>query len=346
MEVVIGVDVHKRTHTMVAVDELGRKVGQKTVAATSQGHASAKRWARAKFGDDLVWGIEDCRGLTGRLERDLLDEGFRVVRVPPLLMSQVRASSREPGKSDPIDALAVARAVLREPDLPLAFHNPMSMELQQLVRRREDLVSIRTATINRLVGRVHQLDPEKQTPNWKCSGHRARLATWLTTQEGLVAELALDELSDIERITSSMHDLEVRICERVRSAAPHLLELQGCGELTAATIIAEVADIGRFKSEAAFARYAGVAPVPHWSAEPRFRLGPVRIGNRQLNKAIHRIALTQIWRGGPGKDYFQRRLAEGTTAPRALRSLKRHITRVIFNRLRTTNGAPRELKVE
>jgi transposase len=346
MEVVIGVDVHKRTHTVVAVDHLGRKLGQKTIATTSRGHASASRWARAKFGDDLVWGVEDCRGLTGRLERDLLDEGFRVVRVPPQLMSHVRASSREPGKSDPIDALAVARAVLREPDLPLAFHNPVSWELQQLVRRRDDLVGIRTATINRLVGRIHQLDPEKKTPDWSCRGHRSRLATWLATQDGLVAELALDELRDIERSTSSMHDLEVRIGERVRSAAPYLLELQGCGELTAATIIAEVADISRFKSEAAFARYAGVAPVPHWSAEPRFRLGPGRIGNRRLNRAIHRISLTQIWRGGPGKDYFQRRLAEGTAGPRALRSLKRHIARVVFNRLRANTGSTPELKVD
>lgn len=175
MEVVVGVYAPKRTHTVVAVDQLGRKLGQKTIATTSRGHASATRWVRSKFGGDIVWGVEDCRGLTGRLERDLIDEGFRVVRVPPHLMSRVRASSREPGKSDPIDALAVARAVLREPDLPLASHNPVSMELQQLVRRRDDLVNIRTGTINRLLGRVHQLDPEQKTPNWRCSGQRAEL---------------------------------------------------------------------------------------------------------------------------------------------------------------------------
>lgn len=333
MEVIVGVDAHKRTHTVVAVDQLGRKLGQKTIATTSQGHASATRWARSKFGSDIVWGVEDCRGLTGRLERDLIDEGFRVVRVPPHLMSRVRASSREPGKSDPIDALAVARAVLREPDLPLSSHNPVSMELQQLVRRRDDLVNIRTATINRLLGRVHQLDPEQKTPNWRCSGQRVELAAWLSTQTGLVAELALDEMRDIDAASRSMHELELRIGKRVREVAPGLLALQGCGELTAATIIGEVADISRFRSEAAFARYAGVAPIPHWSGEPAVRMGPARRGNRQLNKAIHRIAVTQVRRGGPGKDYFERRIAEGLPRPRALRSLKRRITRVLFNRL-------------
>ena len=159
--VVVGADVHKRTHTFVAVDEVGRKLAEKVVVATSAGHAEAVMWVRERFGAEVVWGIEDCRHLSARLERDLLTAGQQVVRVPPKLMAQTRASARTRGKSDPIDALAVARAVLREPDLPVACHDEVSRELKLLVDRREVLVAQRTAMINRLRWRVHELDPER-----------------------------------------------------------------------------------------------------------------------------------------------------------------------------------------
>lgn len=181
--VVVGADVHKRTHTFVAVDEVGRKLGQVTVDATTKGHRKAVAWARGQFGQDLTWGIEDCRHLSARLERDLLDAGQSVVRVPPKLMALTRASARTRGKSDPIDALAVARAVLREPDLPVASHDEVSRELKILVDRRDDLVKHRTATINRLLWRVHELDPEMAPParSLDLAKHQNLLGAWLGT---------------------------------------------------------------------------------------------------------------------------------------------------------------------
>ena len=341
MDVVIGVDAHKNTHTLVAVDPLGRKLAQKTIATTSEAHAEAIRWARARFGTDVVWGVEDCRTLTARLERDLLAAGQRVVRVPPHLMSRSRASSRERGKSDPIDALAVARVVLREPDLPVARHDAVSMELRLLVDRREDLVRQRAATINRLLGRVHQLDPVWAKPrNWDYKRPREQLGAWLTTQEGLLAELARDEFEEIVRLSEGAEALARRIGERVRAAAPALLTLQGCGELTAAKIVAEVAGIERFKSEAAFARHIGVAPIPRWSGQTTRPLRPIRHGNRQLNTAVHRIAMVQITHDGPGRTYFHRRLNEGDSRQRALRSLKRRLARVVFNRMKVCRQTP------
>jgi transposase len=127
--VVVGADVHKRTHTFVAVDEVGKKLGETVVSATSSGHQQALRWARDRFGAEVVWAIEDCRHLSARLERDLLTAGQQVVRVQSKLMAQTRASARTRGKSDPIDALAVARGFLREPDLPIASHDGVSREL-------------------------------------------------------------------------------------------------------------------------------------------------------------------------------------------------------------------------
>ncbi|OBJ82207.1 transposase [Mycobacterium asiaticum] len=338
--VVVGADVHKRTHTFVAVDQAGRKLAEKTVKAITVGHAEVVMWAREQFGADVVWAIEDCRHLSARLERDLLALGQKVVRVPPKLMAQTRASARTRGKSDPIDALAVARGLLREPDLPVAAHDEVSRELKLLVDRREVLVAQRTATINRLLWRVHEIDPEHapKPRSLDLAKHRNILGRWLDTQSGIVAELARDELADVTRLTETINALAKRIGERVRKVAPVLLAMPGCGELTAAKLVGETAGVVRFKSEAAFARHAGVAPVPVWSGNTRGRVRLTRSGNRQLNAALHRIAVTQIRLDGLGQTYYRRRLAEGDSTPEALRCLKRRLARVVFNHLHSDHN--------
>ena len=316
--VVVGADVHKRSHTFVAVDEVGRKLGEKTVKATTAGHAEAVMWVRERFGSQVVWAIEDCRHLSARLERDVLTAGQQVVRVPSKLMAQTRASARTRGKSDPIDALAVARAALREPDLPVASHDEISRELKLLVDRREDLVAQRTSTINRLLWRVHELDPEHapKPRSLDLAKHRRLLGEWLAIQPGLVAELARDELADITRLTEAINALAKRIGDRVRTVAPTLLSMPGCGELTAAKLVGETAAVTRFKSEAAFARHSGVAPIPVWSGNTAGRVRMTRSGNRQLNAALHRIAA-------------------GDSNPEALRCLKRRLSRIVFGHLYT-----------
>jgi len=335
--VVVGADVHKRTHTFVAVDETGRKIGEKTVRAITAGHAEAVMWARELFGTQVVWAIEDCRHLSARLERDLLGLGQQVVRVPPKLMAQTRASARTRGKSDPIDALAVARGFLREPDLPVASHDELSRELKLLVDRREVLVAQRTATINRLLWRVHELDPQRapKARSLDLAKHRRILSDWLDTVDGLVAELARDELADIIRLTEAINALAKRIGQRVKQIAPVLLAMPGCGELTAAKLVGETAGITRFKSEAAFARHAGVAPVPVWSGNTAGRVRMTRSGNRQLNAALHRIAVTQIRLDGLGRTYYRHRLTTGDSTPEALRCLKRRLARVVYGHLHT-----------
>jgi transposase len=338
--VVVGADVHKHSHTFVAVDEVGRKIGEKTVRAITAGHAEAVMWARERFGNEVVWAIEDCRHLSARLERDLFGFGQKVVRVPPKLMAQTRASARTRGKSDPIDALAVARGFLREPDLPVASHDEVSRELKLLVDRREVLVAQRTATINRLRWRVHELDPERAPvpASLDRAKHRQLLGAWLATVPGLVAELARDELADITRLTEAINALAKRIGSRVRAVAPALLAVPGCAELTAAKLVGETAGVTRFKSEAAFARHAGVAPVPVWSGNTAGRVRMTRSGNRQLNAALHRIAVTQIRLEGPGQTYYRHRQASGDSTHEALRCLKRRLARVVFGHLHTDHN--------
>ena len=336
--VVVGTDVHKRTHTFVAADEVGRPLGEKVAAATTAGNQAAITWARAQFGEDLIWGIEDCRNLSARLERDLLAADQKVVRVAPKLMSNTRKSARTRGKSDPIDALAVAQAVLRNPDLPVAAHDEVSRELKLLVDRREDLVAQRTSTINRLRQRVHELEPAAE-PNLG-SMHRPKpceaLAAWLDNQSGLLAELAGDELADVIRLNQAIDVLAARIGERVQTVAPALLALPGCGELTAAKIVAETAGVSRFRSEAAFGAHTGTAPIPVWSGNTAGRVRLNRSGNRQLNAALHRIAITQLRiPGSAGQIYYRKRLAEGKATKEALRCLKRHLARAVYQRLHT-----------
>lgn len=298
---VVGADVHKCAHTFVAVDEVGRKLDEEIVNATTEGHRQAVRWARAQFGAELIWAVEDCRHLSARLERDLLAADQKVVRVPPKLMALTRKSARTRGKSDPIDALAVARAYLREPDLPVASHDEVSREPKLLVDRRDDLVAQRTSLINRLLWRVHELDPSRapKSASLNRTKHRQLLGDWLNNQPGLVAELARDELADITRLTEAINTLAKRIGERVRQVAAALLAMPGCGELTEANIIGETAGVTRFTSEAAFARHSGVTPIPVWSGNTAGQVRMTRSGNRQLNAALHRTAVprsaSQAW---------------------------------------------------
>jgi transposase len=337
--VMLGVDVHKDTHTIVATDEVGRQLGERVVRATDAGHRQLVGWARRQFPEGRTWAVEDCRHVSTRLERALLAAGERVLRVPPKLMAGARDSARTRGKSDPIDALAIARAALREPNLPIAEHDDLSRELKLLVDHREDLVGQRTRTINRLRWHLHELDPELD-PRARTLTRLAgldRVAGWLAKRpEGLVARLAAELVADIRALTVRVNALEREIAAQVEVVAPALLALPGCGALTAAKIVGETANPGRFRSEACFAMHAGTAPVPASSGRTqRHRLA--RGGNRQLNAALHRIAITQTRLSGSlGQVYYQRRRGNGDTKMEALRALKRRLARVVFGLLTPT----------
>lgn len=330
--VTIGADLHKRWHTAVAVDELGRKLAEKTVRATPAGHLELLTWGE-RFGDRR-WALEDCRHLTRRLEADLVRASEAVVRVSPKLMAGARRSSREPGKSDPIDALAVARAALREPDLPVARLDGPEREVRLLVDHRDDLVAERTRAQNRLRWHLHELFPgDEPSPRSLDRRHvLAALETRLAGQPGTVARIAAELVGRIRELTSAIDRLEREIATLVAGLAPTLIELQGCGSLTAAKLVGETAGIGRFRSAAAFARHDGTAPVPVWSGNvTRHRLS--RGGNRQLNVALHRIAITQLQRPGRGQDYLAKRLAAGDTKTEAIRALRRRLSDEVYRRM-------------
>src|SRR5450755_3140636 len=161
----IGVDPHKQTHSGVAVDPLGVQVAQRTVAARREGFGQLVEWAR-RLDDERVWVIEDVRHVSGGLERFLIDRGETVVRLPPRLMANARQDVRERGKSDPIDALAIARAALREgvDTLPTARLAGVELEIRLLGLHHERLVDTRTRLINELRWQLHDLWPDWEIP--------------------------------------------------------------------------------------------------------------------------------------------------------------------------------------
>jgi transposase len=342
--IVIGTDPHKRSHTAVALDaNKAVRLDALTVKAHDDGHGRLLDWAR-EIDDERVWAIEDCRHVSGGLERFLLRAGERVVRVAPKLMAGARKSARDFGKSDPLDADAVARAALREgvESLPQAQLSGPEREIALLLDHREDLVAERTRIQQRLRWLLHDIDPEieirerslgLQSTLKPLSRRLARMDQ--TTQVRICREL----VRRCSELSSRANELERELRPLVAAQAPQLLELPGCGTLTAAKVIAEVAGIERFRSDAKLAKLAGVAPLDASSGkQQRHRLN--RKGNRQLNLALHRIAVTQARVHSPARIYLARRESEGKTRKEALRALKRHLARRVHRLLSTASTEP------
>src|SRR5216684_7499129 len=330
--VTLGGDCHKRTHTLVAVDDNGQQVGAKTVSAVPAGHLEALDWARQW--PERRWALENCRHLSRGLETDLLLAGELVLQVSPKLMAGARRSARESGKSDPIDALAVARGALRESGLPVARLEGASREVKLLLDHRDDLVGERTRIQNRLRWHLHELEPGFDVPERSLDRKVVlkRVAKVLAVHRGIAAGIAVELLESVRDLTRRINELEADIEHRVGGLAPTLMNLSGCGALCAAKVVGEAAGVSRFRSRAAFAMNNGTAPVQASSGnQKRHRLN--RGGNRQLNVAMHRIAITQLSRPGPAKDYVAKRLAAGNTKTEAIRALKRRISDEVYRRL-------------
>ena len=332
--IVIGVDVHKHSLTAAAVDEVGRTLGEHSSAVQS---GELVGWARS-LGDERLWALEDCRHVSRGLEQLLLEAGERLVRVPPRLTAPARRRGRSRGKSDAIDALAVARAALREPGLDQPRpEEPLLRELKLLVDHRDDLVAERRRCQQRLRWHLHELDPSLAVP----LGALDR-ALWLErlgrrlarAEQTTQARIARELLGRCRALTREIVALERELQARTETLAPRLLELAGCGALSAAKLLCEIGPIERFRSDAQLARHAGVAPLEASSGKQRrHRLD--RGGNRQLNCALHRIAITQGRTYAPARAYLERKQSEGKSRREAIRCLKRQLARTVYTTLKS-----------
>jgi transposase len=331
--IVIGADTHKRTHALAVVDAgTGRQRGTRQIKAEEQGHLAALRWARG-LDDERVWAIEDCRHVSRRFEQALIAAGERVVRVAPHRMGASRRGEREPGKSDEIDALAIARAVVKDgvESFPTAYLDEAAMEIRLLSDHRKDLVAERTRVQNRLRWHLLELCPELERSLRRGSlaapRQLVRIDRRLRRLPGCArVRIAREQIAQLRVLTRQADALERELLALVKAHRPQLLAETGCGALTAALLIGRTAGAERFASDASFARQTGTAPIPCSSGQrDRHRLD--RGGDRQLNHALHVIAITRARHDPATQAYLARKEAEGKGKKGALRCLKRHLAR-------------------
>jgi transposase len=337
----IGIDTHKATLAACAIDELGRAVGEATFANNPPGHLAFIAWARSITPTAMI-GIEGSSSYGAPLAWAVQGAGLSVREVPPHLSRAERQRTRRPGKSDPGDALAIARVTARETNLPpIRLPDPTS-ELKLLLEAREDLVAETTRARNRLHAHLLALVPGygAKVVNLVAARHRSTVGRLLRGNTAVQAELARALLARLARLERETRTLTARIATRVEGHP--LLGLPGAVPITVARLIAVVGDVRRFRSADAFAALAGVAPIPASSGQvQRMRLN--RGGNRQLNRALYVIAVTQSRFHPPAKAYVARRMeADGKTWREAIRALKRLLVRPVFRLLVEGSVVPAE----
>jgi transposase len=334
--IVIGADTHKGSHALAAVDEgTGRVRGSREIKADDEGHLAAVRWARG-LDEERVWAIEDCRHVSRRLEQALLAAGERVVRVPPHRMGATRKGEREPGKSDEIDALAVARAVVKDgvEQFPVAYLNEQAMEIRLLCDHRNDLIAERTRTVNRLRWHLLTLCPELERSLKRGALNKARELDRVDRRlrklsTGARVRIAHEQVSRLRTLNRQIDQLEAELRELVKVHRPELLAELGCGAVVAAILIGHTGGVKQFRKHSSFGLQTGTAPIPCSSGQrTQHRLN--RGGDRQLNHALHIIAVTRAQRDPATQEYLARKEAEGKTKKAALRCLKRHLARRFY----------------
>ncbi len=332
--VVVGVDPHADTLAAAAIDAAGVVVWEATVPNTTQGV-----WGliEAAGNGGRRWGIEGT-GTFGRLLCDeLLSRGARVLEVPTRLTARLRRRSGY-AKTDPIDAAAIARAVLGDTLGPVR-HHPVVEALRVLVRQRETLVTAQVQATNRIRSRLRELDPDRarELPRLRSRATLASLTEVVTHDanphhQALALTIRLEAAEALERI-KRIKQLETEIRHTLPDPGHRLMTITGIGLIGAATIIANTGDITRFPTDGHYATYAGTAPLDASSGrQQRHRLN--RWGNRTLNRVIHTAIVTQLQHRAEAHHHITRRLAEGSTKPEAIRTAKRHLTRRIYRLLK------------
>jgi transposase len=339
--VTIGIDAHKRSLAVCLVDELGRELTQREFANESGAHRALLAWAGKLAPGERRFGIEGS-GWVGRgVACFLLARGEQVVDVRGSLTDRQRRRLRGGGKSDPRDALAIARVTARE-ELPPARPDSPERDLKLLCDYRRQLTAERTRTANRLHVDLVSLCPGYQhaIPRLDAPARLEAAERLLASETALQASLARRRIETLRRLDAEITELEREIKQRVETIGSGLPRLVGIGSLVAASIIGEVGDVRRIANKAGFARMNGTAPIPASSGQTqRHRLN--RGGNRRLNHALHMMALTQARHDPRARTYLERRRAEGRTRRDALRALKRHLSDVVYQQLRHDAGLTR-----
>lgn len=333
--ITIGVDAHKRVHVAVVLNEAGVELGHWRGGNSPSGWQSLAVWA-SSFGIDRRWGVEGAWGYGRGLAQHLVDGAETVYEVNARWTAAGRRRARKPGKSDLLDARAVALVVRQEaPALPAVHAEDETAVLELLTTEREGAIAEATRLRNQIHALLIQLDPEYELrlPTLKSRAGLAVLTRYLArSKSSLQQERAAAVRRLAERLALTLGqaaDLAGRIRQLAEERFAPLTRLCGINLLTAGTLAGILGPGPRFTSDAQLAASDGVAPLEASSAGlVRHRLN--RGGNRRLNAIVYRIALTQAHHSPEARAYLARRVSEGKTKREAIRALKRYIIRLIW----------------
>jgi len=332
--VIVGVDPHKKSVTIEAVDEHGQVLATGRFPTDSTGYRLMLSYVRDQW-PHRRWAVEGAQGVGRPLAQRLLAQGETVVDVPAKLAARVRVfDTGNARKTDATDAHAVAMVALRTPRLRgLAFDEEL-VALRLLADRRDELSRLRVQTVNRLQRLLTELIPGGAKRDLSALQAKRLLAT--VKPRSLVGKtmrrMAAEEIADLVAVDTKLKAIKKELRGAVQTRGSDLMELFGVGPAGAARILADVGDVARFPDRNHFASWTGTAPLDASSGDQvRHRLS--RAGNRRLNHVIHIAAIVQIRHDTEGRAYYRRKLAESKTPMEALRCLKRRISDAIYRQL-------------
>jgi transposase len=331
--ITIGIDPHKSSLTAVAVDLAGYELGQIRLPVSKDLAEQLLGWAQAW--PDRQWAVEGATGLGRGVAQLLASASQRVLDVPAKLAARARLlGSGSARKTDVTDAASVAAVAQRNQRLRMVQAEDHTVILRLLSDHRDHLVAERTRTLNRLHVLLRDLHPggAKRDLSTIQAAALLRLIRPLTPVDKQRKVLARDLLADLRRLDTTIKAHTKSLTTALDTAGSTLTDLHGLGPVLAAKILAHSGDITRFPSRHHYASYCGTAPIEASSGDQRrHRLS--RAGNRQLNAAVHVIAVCQARDPGPGRNHYQRKLTESKTPAEARRSLKRQLSNIIYKRL-------------
>ena len=338
----VGVDVHKDTHTAVAFSPFGEKIFEMTIGNETADFISLVEKAKQEAvlaGLTPSFGLEDVHSWGERLSSFLVEEGLPVVAVAPILVDHRRSKTTHPEKNDSLDAKGVAEVMIQKIDtLPvytLTEPAKKAKQIREISLEREWLVKERARLKNQLHVLLHRIHNSKYRILFKDPFSLKALRYWLRsvvkgTDDILIRRMkrSIRRLLDLRE---EIAEIEKELTTLMEQNGYTIATANGCGVVIAAELIGEIGDVSRFHSPGALAKYAGCAPREHSSGKT-IRWRKTRSGNRRLNRAFHRMALSQISRSGndAARTYFKRKISEGKTKAQSLVCLRRQLVNVVW----------------
>src|SRR3954453_3526426 len=339
--VIVGVDPHKKSVTIEAVDEHGTVLARGRFGTDTAGYRLLVKLVRDQWPHHRG-AVEGAQGVGRPLAQRLLAQGETVLDVPAKLAARVRVfDTGNARKTDATDAHAVAMVALRTPRLNRLAYDEELVALRLLADRRDELAHLRVQTVNRLQRLLTELIPGGAKRDLSALQAKRLLATVRprTLTGKTIRRMAAEEVADLVAVDAKLKAIKKELRGAVQTRGSHLMDLFGIGPAGAARILADVGDVARFPDRNHFASWTGTAPLDASSGDHiRHRLS--RAGNRRINHVLHIMAVVQLRNQTEGRAYFDRKKNTGKTSMEAMRCLKRRLSDIVYRQLLTDMLTP------